>query len=141
MGSRYSRNQMIISTLLEHEMHMTRPPGMPLQLNQQLPHRPVMGDRIRDWHNGLEPKDAVPIATHHTTSIWPIMIWLLDVVMSRGISLPDINLAALNRLAVYILQRAKDKQWLPSFVMRNLRAVGEVFGFVSMKWTKDRAIR
>lgn len=57
---------MIPSLLLKHEMHMSRPPRMPLQQFQQLPHWPIMGDGVADWYNCLEPELAIFVARHDT---------------------------------------------------------------------------
>lgn len=111
------RDQMIIPGLLEHEVHMTRPVRMPLQQLEQLANRPIMRDRIRHWNDGLEPKDTLLVALHHTASVWSIAILVLYIVLSIAIGLPDIDLDSFDRFALCILDIAEHKTWLALWIM------------------------
>ncbi len=77
-----ARNQMIPPLLCKHEMHVRRPPRMAMQLLQQLPDRPIMRDGIADGRNRLEPKDALFVGLHDSSSVGRLAVCVLHVVVS-----------------------------------------------------------
>lgn len=77
-----SRDEMVVAGLLKHEMHVGWPHGMAAEFYEQLPDRAIVGDGVRHGHDGLEPKDTLVVASHHTSAIWPVTIGVLDVVVS-----------------------------------------------------------
>jgi hypothetical protein len=83
---------MIPPLFLKHKMHVRRSPTMSAQHCQELSHRPIVWDGIRNRHDCFKPKDPVLIASHHTSPIWAFQPSVLDIIMTRGISLPDIYL-------------------------------------------------
>lgn len=76
-----------------------------------------MGNRIRDWHDGFEPEGTISVALHHSSPIWQLPIRILDIIVAGRISLPDINLDAVDGVALRVVDCAKDKTWLPFWVM------------------------
>ena len=113
------RNQVIKPLLFKHKVHMTRPHGMSTQSLQQLSHRPVVGNRV--WHrdNGFEPEQTLAVALEDAPAVGPIAIGVLDIVFPTRIRLPDVNLHALDRLALDVLHRAEHQQRLCVFIVRH----------------------
>ena len=90
---------------------------MSLQQLQQLPNRPIVRNRIRNRDNSLEPKYTIRITPHHTSAIRTLPVRVLDIIMSRAIRLPDIDLNALNRIPLLILDCADNETGLAFFVV------------------------
>ena len=133
------RDQMVIPLLLEHKMHMRRPPRMSLQLQQQLAHWSIMRNRIRHWHNRLKPENAVLVTAHDASTIWAVVVSVLDVVVACGVGLPDVDLAPFDRLAGRIREGADDETGFAFGVGRDGGAIWKVLGFVSVEWTQNGA--
>jgi hypothetical protein len=112
---------------------------MPLQHDQQLPHGPIMRNRIRHRHNGLEPKYPLLITRHHRPLIRSYSTRVLHIIESFTIRLPDIDLYALDRTALRVLDSAEDKAGFAVGVMGNDGAVGGCFGFVRVEGSEDGA--
>jgi hypothetical protein len=124
---------MVVALLLKHEMHMRRPPWMPMHFFQQCTYRPIMRNRIGHRHNRLEPEISLRIAVHNTSSVWPLVVGMLHVIVARRISFPDVDLAAFDGLAGRVLERAEHEAGLASRVGGDGRARWEVLGFVRME--------
>lgn len=101
------RNEMIETLLLEHKVHMTWSVTMPVQQLEQLPHWTIIGNRIWNGNDCLEPKDSLLVAMHHSSLIWTFPSWILNIVFAAGICLPDVDLDVVNRLAVGVFDRAE----------------------------------
>jgi hypothetical protein len=112
---------------------------MSLQQLKQLPHRPIMRNRIWHWHNSLEPEDPVLVAIHNTSTIRSLSIRMLNIVMSRTVRLPDINLHTLNWVPINILYCAEYEAGLSFGVVGHQLAIGDRLCFVGMEGPKDRS--
>lgn len=139
MMNQYLRNQMVVTWLLKHKVHMRRPPGMPTQGLQQSPHRPVVRDRIRHRYNGLEPEHALCIAGHDTTAIRPVVVGMLHVVVARRVGLPDVDLAAGDGFAGRVFEGTEHEARPTGGIGGDGSAVGEVLGFVRVEGAEDGA--
>ena len=128
---------MVKSLLFEHEMHMSWSHRMSPQLREQLPHRPIMRNRIRYWDNRFEPEDSLLIARHNTPAVWPLPIRVLDIIFTSRIRLPDIDLCALDRLAVDVFDGAEHEKRFSCIVFGHQVAVGHVFRLVGVEGTQD----
>lgn len=112
---------------------------MPMQLLQKLTHRPIVRDRIRHGRDRIKPEDAVLVAAHDAAPVGPVAAGILHVVVARRVGLPDIDLDALNGLAVCVLDGADDKERLALGIVRHQAALGDLFGFVSVEGAEDGA--
>lgn len=77
------RDQMIITGLLEHEMHMAGAIRMSVELLQKLSNGAIVRNRVRHRLDGLEPERTVVLAFYYDSSIWPVPIGILDIIMAR----------------------------------------------------------
>lgn len=136
-GEENSRDQMIVTLLFEHEMHVGGSHGMPPQLHQKLTDGSVVGDGVGDGDDGVEPKRALGVTGHDAAAVGAVPVGVLDVVVARGIRLPDVDLDALDGLAVDVLDGAQDQQGLAVLVVRHQLAVAHVFGLVGVEGTQD----
>lgn len=122
--SKHSRHQMIEALLLKHKMHMARPPTVPAQLSQQPAHGPVVRNRVRHRHNGVEPEDAFIVAVDDCAAVGlAAAVLVLHVVLAVAVSLPDVHLDACNGRARRRLDRAQHQQRLAVRVGRDGEAV------------------
>lgn len=132
---------MIIPLLLKHKMHVARPIRMAMQLLQQPPHRPIVGDRIGHGGNSLEPEDTLFIRAHNTAPIGFLTPRILHIVMARGVRLPDIDLDVLDGPPLCVAQSAHDQQGLAGGIMGQRLAGGHLFGVVGVEWAEHGAFR
>ncbi len=98
-----------------------------------------MGDWVGHRHNRLKPENAVLVTAHDTPTIRAVVVSMLDVIMACGVSLPDIDLATLDRLPGGVFESADDETWFAFGVGGDGGSIGEVLGFVGVKWTEDGA--
>jgi hypothetical protein len=138
-GSLYSRDQRIIPILLEHEVHMTRPVRVSVECFEQLPHRPVIRDRIRHRQDRFEPEVPSLITGQDSSAIRTSPVSMLDVVEAFRVRLPDVDACVGDWIPFYIFERAKDQQGLAVCVLRDQAAVRGVLCFVRVKRSEDRA--
>ena len=108
-----------------------------MQCLQQSPNWPVMRDWIGYRHNGFEPEHAFRVAGHDAPAIWAIMVSVLHVVVARRVGFPDIDLAALDRLAGGVFEGAENKARLAGGISGDGSTVGKIFGFVSVERAED----
>ena len=130
---------MVVAGLLEHEVHVRRPPRMPAQGLQQRPDRPVVRDRICHGHDGLEPEDALGVAGHDAAAVGPGVVGVLHVVVARGVGLPDVDLAAGDGVAGRVFEGAEHEARLAGGVGGDGGAIGQVLGFVRVEGPQDGA--
>jgi hypothetical protein len=100
---------------------------------QQGPYRPIMRNRIGHRYNCLEPEISLRIAVHNTSSVWPLVVGMLHVIVACRIGFPDVDLAAFDGLAGRVLERAEYEARLASRVGGDGRPGWEVLGFVGME--------
>jgi hypothetical protein len=62
---------------------------------------------------------------------------MLDVVVACRVSFPDVDLAAFDRLAGRVLERAEYQTWLAGGISGDGRATGQILGFVSVERSED----
>lgn len=77
------RYQMIITWLLEHEMHMAGAIRMSVELLQKLSNGAIVRNWVRHRLDGLEPERTVVLAFYYDSPIWPAPVGILDVIMAR----------------------------------------------------------
>ena len=65
---------------------------MTLELLEKLTDGTIVRDGIRDWHDGLEPKDAVIVTLHDSSAIGTVSFCILNIVEAFAVRLPDIDL-------------------------------------------------
>jgi hypothetical protein len=99
----------------------------------------VVWDGITDGRDGFEPELSIFITLHDTSSIWPIAVGVLDVIMSRGVGLPDIDFDVFNWISVDVFYCANDEAWLTLWVMGDSIAAREDFSFVGVEGAEDGA--
>lgn len=131
------RNQVIISLLLEHEMHMRRAVRVTVQLGQQPPNGTIMGNGVWYRRNGLEPKYAALIRSHNTATIRLVSTRILHIIMASTIRLPDINLHIINRPTLHVLQCANHEQGFTLGIMRHGFTGWHLLRIVGMEGTQD----
>lgn len=112
---------------------------MPPQLHQQLPHRPITRNRIRNRSNSFEPKHSIFIAMHHSSLIRTFSARILHIIETFTISFPDIDFYAFYGLSVRVFYCAKDETGFAVGVVGDLRTVGCCFGFVGVEGSEDCA--
>jgi hypothetical protein len=110
-----------------------------MQCLQQSPNRPVVRNRIRHWHDGLEPEDALCVAAHDASAVRPIVVSMLHIVVACRVGFPDVDLAAFNGLAGRVLECAEYETRLAGGVGGDGRATGQVLGFVGMEGSQNGA--
>ena len=102
------RYEMIVTSLLKHEMHMARPVAMTLKLSKELANRAIVGNRIRNRHDSLEPEESIFVTLHHGSLVWTFTSWVLHVVVAFAVGLPDVDLDILNGLAIRVFDGAEN---------------------------------
>lgn len=103
------RDQMVVTRLLEHEMHVCRSHGMSLQFQEQLAHRAVMRDWVGNRDNGVEPEDAIQVAAHDTSPVRSLAISMLDIIEAGRVGLPNVDLDTRDGFAVDIFDGTEGK--------------------------------
>lgn len=98
---------MIPTILVKHKVHMGWPPAVTIEPRQQLPDRPIAGDRIANGNYGLEPELAFRVRTQNSTTSRLRPIRVLHVVEAAAVRLPDIHLDALDGVSLAILDGAE----------------------------------
>jgi len=131
------RDEVVPAFLLEHEMQMCWTPAVPSQQTEELADRSVMGDRIADGFDALEPEAAVLIRLHDASLARLLARGVLDVVVSRAIRLPYIHLDALHRISVPVFDGAESEQRLSLGVGAHVATVGQDRRVMSVKWTEN----
>ena len=140
VGTEYLRYQVIEPVLVKHEMHMARPPAMPPQLGQQLPHRPVVWNWIWHGYNGMEPEQAVLVAVYDGSTVClvpPVVV--LHVVLAVAVCFPDVYLDALNGLAGGGLDGAEHEERIAVGIRGDGEAVVVGGGVVGVEGAEDGA--
>lgn len=132
---------MIIALLLEHKVHMRRPVRMPVELLQQPPHGAVVRDRVRNRLDGLEPEESFLVTVHDAAAVGTFTVRVLHVVVARRVRLPDVNLHALDGLAVGVLERAQDEERLSLGIVGHHVACGHLLRFMGVEGAQDGALR
>ena len=131
---------MIKPFLLKHKMHMAWSPTMPPKPFQQLPHRPIVRDRIRHRHNRLEPKQALLIAQHNCPAVRLVApVLVLHVILSVAVCFPDVNLDAGQGRARGGFHGAQDEQRRAGGVGRDVGSGRQRGRVVSVKRAEDGA--
>lgn len=128
---------MIPTLLLEHKMHVRRPPRMSFQELEQLSYWPIMRNRIADRHDRVEPESAFLIARHDTAPIGAIVLRILYIVVPAAVRLPDVDFDALDRRPGRVFDGAEHKAGLAFGVRRDVAAGGDDLGFVAVEWPED----
>jgi len=98
-----------------------------------------MWNRIRHWHNRLEPEHALLVAVHHRSLIRTLATWVLHIVEAFAVRLPDIDLHALYGFAGGVLDVAEDEAGLAIGVVGYYGAVGRYLGFVGVEGAENCA--
>ena len=124
---------MVESRLLHHEMHVTRPVAMPLQHFQQLAHRSVIRNRVRYWHDRLEPKDSLRITVHHSSLVRLLATFVLHIVLSVAVRFPDVDLHSFYWLSFRVLHSADHETRLTFGVVCDLGTIGFGYGIVCVE--------
>jgi hypothetical protein len=138
---KHIRNQRIKPLLLKHKMHMARPIRMSLQRPEQLPHGPIMRNRIRHGHNSPEPKIAVRVAHQDPAAIGPRPVGVLHVVEALRVRLPDVDACALDGAAGQVAHGTQHETGLALRVLRQRAALREFVRFVCVKGAEDGGVR
>lgn len=112
---------------------------MPLQQLQQLAHGPIMRDRIRHRHYCLEPKQPLLITLHDSPLIWPFSSGVLHIVEAFAVRLPDVDLDALDWLAVCVFDGTEDEAGLAVGIVGDCGAVGLGEGFMGVEGAENGA--
>jgi len=106
---------------------------MSLQQLQQLTDGTIMRNGIRHRDDGLEPELAILVRLHDTSAIGPRPVRMLHIVMARGISLPDVDFHAFDRVPGGVFDRADYDAGLALRVRGHARAGADLFGFVRVE--------
>lgn len=130
---------MIISRLLEHEVHMARSIRMSTQPFEQRANRPIMRNGIRHGNDSLEPEDAFPVTVHDRASVRAVSVGILYVVEAPRVGLPYVDRGARYRLAGGVVDGAEDQAGFAVGVVRDGAAVGCGFGFVGVEGAEHGA--
>lgn len=86
---------------------------MPAQLLQQLPHRPIIRDRIRHRHNRIEPKHALGISVNHRAPIRLVApVLVLHIVLAVAVRFPHVNFDAADCSARRGFHGAQHEKWV-----------------------------
>jgi len=124
---------MIEAFFLEHKVHMTGSVRMSLERLQQLAHGSIMRDRVRDWHDSLEPENTLFIALHNRTTFGRCAVLILHVVEALAVGLPDVNLSALDWLAVRVFDVTEDQAWRALWIMGDSASISLKFRIVGVE--------
>jgi hypothetical protein len=103
---------MIPAILLEHEMHVSRAHAVPLQAFQQSADGTVVGDRVADGLDCVEPELSLCVTLHHATLTGTLASWVLDVVVAAGVCLPDVDPDVRDGVALGVLDTASNEHGL-----------------------------
>lgn len=103
---------MIVTLLLKHEMHMTRPPRVSPQPPQHLADRPIIRNTIRHGDDSLIPKYPLFITAQHrsTVRILSLVMLVLYVIYAVRVRFPDVNLHVCYRVAGGCLHGAETEE-------------------------------
>ena len=130
---------MVEPRLLHHEMHVTRPVAMPLQHFQQLADRTIIRDRVRHWHDRLEPKDSFIITMHHSSLVRLLATFVLHIVLSIAVRFPNVDLHSFYWLPFCVLHGANHETRLTFGVVCDLGTIGFGYGIVCVEGPEDGA--
>ena len=130
---------MVKSRLLHHEVHMTWPVAMSLQHFQQLADRSIVWNRVRHWHDRLEPEDSVLVTMHHSSLVRLLAAFVLHIVFSIAVRFPDVDLHSFYWLSFCVFDGADHETWLALGVVCDLSTIGFGDGVVRVEWPKDGA--
>jgi len=114
---------------------------MPLQLLQQLPHRPVIRNGIADWLDPLKPEPTLLIANHHTPFAGGIPIGVLHVVVPRAVRLPDVDGHARDGVALGVFDGAESEHGLAFGVRGHGGTIFEEWCVVRVEGAEHGAFR
>lgn len=114
---------------------------MPLEVVQQLPHRPVVGDRIRNRHDRIEPKVPIIVAGYDGPPVWAITTSVLHVVEALGVRLPDIHFGALQGISGLVTYGTENEAGLAIGVARYGATIINKVGIMCMERPEDCAVR
>ena len=131
---------MIPSLLLEHEVHMRRPPWVAPEELEQLPDWPVVRDWVADGRDSVEPEPALVVGHEYCAPVRSVALRVLDVVVAGRVGLPDIHLDAGDGPALRVSYGAGDHARLSLGVLRNRASRVDDFGLVGMKGSEDRVL-
>jgi hypothetical protein len=134
-----ARDQMIPPLLLEHKMHMRRPPGMAMQLLQQLADRPIVRNRITNGPDGLEPKGTFLIRLHDRSAVGRVALGALHVIVPRRIRLPDVDFHAGDGVSGRVSDGAEDETGRSGGVGGDVLPGGDGRGVVGVEGPEDGA--
>lgn len=118
-------------------MHVTRAITVSFQLDEQLSDWSVGWNWIGNWHDGFEPESAVLITTQDCTLVWPVSPRVLHIIETLAVCFPNVNLDALDRLAVGVSDVAYYKAVLAFRIVCDERTVLGDGGFVRMEGPKN----
>lgn len=136
------RDQFVQARLVKHKVQMRRPPAVPAEAVEQLADGPVVRDGVADGLDGLEPEDAVGVALHDAALAGALVVAVivLHVVVSAGVRLPDVDLDALDRAALRVLDGAHAQHRLALGVLGHGAAVGHGRRVVRVERPQHRAL-
>lgn len=113
---------------------------MPSQTLQQLPHGPIVRNRIRDGHNRTEPKDALLITLHDSASVRLVpAVVVLHVVFAVAVRFPHVDLDAGDGRAGGGFDGAEHEEGRAGWVGGDGGARREGGGVVGVEGTEDGA--
>ena len=119
---------------------MAGPIRVAVQDLEKLADRAVIGDRIGNRNNRIEPENAALVGSQHGPSVRTISLCILHIVVAGRIRLPDINLHVGNGLPRGVLDRAKHQKRLPFGIAVDKVAMLHVLGFIGVKWSQYCAL-
>lgn len=114
---------------------------MPLEVLQQLSHRPVVGNRVRNRHDRIEPEVSIIVAGDDGPPVWAITTSVLHVVEALGVRLPDIDFGALQGVSGLVANSAENETGLAIGVARDRPTVVNMVGIMCVEGSQDCAVR
>lgn len=112
---------------------------MTIQQLQQLPHRPIVRDRVAHGLEAAEPEPPLLVADHDAPLAGGIAVGVLHVVMPRAICFPNIDRHAGYGPAVGVLDGAHGQHGLAGRVRRHARPIGQHRSVVRVERTEHGA--
>jgi hypothetical protein len=110
---------------------------MPFGCLEQKPNRTVGWDWVTSGLNAPAVKPTCRIGMENASQAHrSVKRWLLHIVLTTRIGMPDINPRTRYRLTMTIAYRSRNKKWLAVYPSGNICTQGELGSTFSVKWAE-----
>lgn len=114
--------------------------AMAIQTFQELSNRPIVGNRIGHWNNGIKVYDAILVTCDNRATVRLFSVGILYIVETFGIGFPNVNGDARDRSPTCIFNGANSKKRLAVRIIGDLVAVSHIVRIGCVEGTQNGAL-